>query len=49
MIELGNIGRPEAASATEAVSKCLYDQDSSIRSAACWTISRICIEPTRKI
>jgi HEAT repeat protein len=49
LIELGNIGHPEGAAAVEAVSKCLWDADSSIRSAACWTVSRICPEATRKL
>lgn len=49
LLELGNIGHPEGAAAAEAVGKCLWDADSNIRSAACWTASRICPEANRKM
>jgi hypothetical protein len=42
LIELGNIGHAEGGTAIEAVGRCLWDADSTIRSAACWTVSRIC-------
>lgn len=49
LLELGNIGQPSATIASEPVSKCLNDNDSAIRSAACWTIARICPMPSKKI
>jgi hypothetical protein len=48
LLELGNIGQPAASVASEAVSKCLNDSDSAIRSAACWTMARICPTPSKK-
>jgi HEAT repeat protein len=48
LLELGNIGQPEAKSAADSVVKCLSDSDSSIRSAACWTLSRICDQQPKR-
>ena len=48
LLELGNIGA-EAAGALEKVGKCLWDGDSSVRSAACWVIARIGQKAGRKI
>ena len=49
LIELGNIGHPESESALEGITRCLWDADCSIRSAACWTISRVCQQSTRRL
>lgn len=46
-MELGNIGLPEAEPAVNKVTKCLWDSDSNIRSAACWAISKVCATPTK--
>ena len=49
LLELGNIGKPEASAALDHVLRCLGDSDSTIRSAACWTLSRIVSNPSRKV
>lgn len=49
LLELGNIGQPEASSALEVASRCLSDSESSIRSAACWTVARIGGVASRRI
>lgn len=46
---MGNIGLPEAYESLEKVSKCLWESDSNIRSNACWVISRISENLSKKI
>lgn len=49
LLELGNIGQPEACSSIDSVVRCLGDKESAIRSAACWTLSKIVKTASKKI